>query len=546
MTDLRVIPLGGLGEIGMNCLALEQRGDIIVVDCGVTFPNADNGVDVIHPRFDYLFDHHTRVRGVVITHGHEDHIGALPYLLDELDVPVWAPAHAMALIKARLDEWRFDLDALRLHETRVGETFRLGSFEIEPIRVTHSIADATALAIRTDAGVVIHTGDFKLDPRPSDGELTDEARFAALGDEGVRLLFSDSTNVDSAGSTASESDVGLALGDVVASATGRVVIGMFASNVQRLLEIGKIAKRTKRHVVLLGRSVVNHVRAAAAVGRLDWPSNLMVSPDVAQNMPKGDVLVIASGTQAEPVAALARLANGTHPRLRLERGDTVIMSSRIIPGNDRPVFDMFGDFLRQGVELVSRATHGGIHTSGHAHRDEQRRMLELVRPRAFIPVHGTLHHLKRHAALATSLGTPEVLVIENGDVVRVTRDGPPERVERTRVGRVATFDGASLADEVLRERSQLGRAGVLTVAFALDPDGRLVGGAELGCMGVLGELDRDLLGRARRAVEVAVGGTRAGPDELANVAKLAARKVIETHTGQKPQVIVSILRGATT
>jgi ribonuclease J len=544
MTDLRVIPLGGLGEIGMNCLALEQRGDIIVVDCGVTFPNADNGVDVIHPRFDYLFDNHERVRGVVITHGHEDHIGALPYLLDELDVPVWAPAHAMALIRARLDEWRFDLDALRLHETRVGEPFSVGSFEIEPIRVTPSIADATALAIRTDAGVVIHTGDFKLDPRPSDGELTDEARLAALGDAGVRLLFSDSTNVDSPGTATSETDVGVALGEVVAAAAGRVVIGMFSSNVQRLLEVGAIARRSKRNIALLGRSVMNHVRAATAVGRLDWPSNLLVSPDVAQNMPRRDVLVIASGTQAEPVAALARLANGTHPRLRLDPGDTVIMSSRIIPGNDRPVFDMFGDFLRQDVELVSRVTHPRIHASGHAHRDEQRRMIELVRPQAFIPVHGTLHHLKRHAALASSLGVADVLVIENGQVVRVGTEGPPEKAEKVRVGRVATFDGASLADDVLRERAQLGRVGVLTVAFALSPGGRLAGSAELGCLGVLAELDRDVLARAQRAVEVAVDGARGGPDDVANAAKLAARKVVETHTGQKPQVIVSILRGA--
>jgi ribonuclease J len=391
----------------------------------------------------------------------------------------------------------------------------------------------------------VHTGDFKLDPSPSDGELTDEARLRALGDEGVRLLFSDSTNVDSPGSAASETDVGRALEEIVMTASGRVVVGMFASNVQRLLELGAIARKSKRRIVLLGRSVMTHVKVAAAVGRLEWPSDLVVSPDVGLGMPRRDVLVIASGTQAEAAAALARLAAGTHPKMRVEAGDTIVMSSRIIPGNDRAVFDLYSSFLRQGIELVTRATHPGVHASGHAHRGEQQRMLEMVRPASFIPVHGTLHHLIRHAELARMTGVGDVLVIENGDVVTVPERGRIEKTGRALVGRVPTFAGDPIPEEVLKERAQIGRYGVLTVAFALDRRGRLVGRPDLGCLGVLGPLDRDVLARAERAVEnVVVMATegRSRGDDLANAAKLAARKVVESHTSQKPLVIVSILR----
>ena len=544
---LRVIPLGGLGEIGMNCLALEQRGEIIVIDCGVTFPHADHGVDLIHPRFDYLLERRDAVRGVVITHGHEDHIGALPYLLDDLDVPVYAPAHALALIRTRLEEWQFDSDVVTLRETRVGERFTVGSFEIEPLRVTHSIADATALAIRTDAGLVVHTGDFKLDPRPADGEITDEARLRELGDAGVRLLFSDSTNVDSPGSSGSETDVGDALEEVVRDASARVIVGMFASNVQRLLELGEVARRTKRRIVLLGRSVMTHVKVATAVGRLEWPSDLVVSPEFGQSLPRNEVLVIASGTQAEAAAALARLASGTHPRMRIDAGDTVVMSSRIIPGNDRAVFDLYSSLLRQGLKVVTRATHPGVHASGHAHRDEQRRMLEWVRPTSFIPVHGTLHHLIRHAELAKSVGVDDVLVIENGDVASIPADGAIARTGRAPVGRVSTFAGDPIPDQVLKERAQIGKYGVLTVAVALGPGGHLVGRPEVRALGVLGPLEGDVLGRAELAVERVVREAAGDPSrvtDLSNAVKLAARKVIESHTRQKPLVLVSLLSGA--
>ena len=265
----------------MNCLVLEQQQGIVLVDCGVTFPSTDLGIDVYHPRFDYLVARSDRVLGVVITHGHEDHVGALPYLLGALDVPVFAPPHALELARQRLAEHDFDAAEIDLVTVHPGRPFEVGPFGFEPIRVTHSITDATALAIRTAAGTVIHTGDFKLDPFPPDGELTDELRLMELGEEGVRLLLSDSTNVDSPGAAGSERDVGDALGEIVARARGRVVIGMFASNVQRLRLLGEIAARAGRRVCLLGRSVMTHVRVAETVGRLRWPSDLVVAPEVA-------------------------------------------------------------------------------------------------------------------------------------------------------------------------------------------------------------------------------------------------------------------------
>lgn len=538
--------LGGLGAIGMNCMVLEQGDDVMVVDCGVTFPHDDLGVDLLHPRFDHLLERADRVRGVFITHGHEDHIGALPYLLDQLDVPVWGPPHALALIRRRIEEHGFDLAKVALREVRPGDRIPVGSFEVEPIRVTHSIADATALAIRTVAGTVIHTGDFKIDAAPGDGELTDEARLRALGDEGVRLLLSDSTSIDSPGWSRSEHDVAESLEREIAAAPHRVIVGMFASNVQRLILIGQIAQRTGRKICLLGRSMFTHVEAARAVDRLAWPSDLVVEPDVAQGMPREQVLALATGTQAEERAALARLALGTHNRMRLAPGDTVMFSSRTIPGNDREVVDMMGNFLRIGVKVVSRFENPGIHASGHGYRDEQRRMMELTRPRSFLPVHGTRHHLERHAAMARDVGIDDVLVVEDGEIVRVGETAPLATTGRTTVGRVAVAEGEAIADVVLSERQKLGRQGALSVAFALDRGGQLVGRARVKSVGVLAPYDADVLELAARAVERALRDaddrTRHVEDAVIEIARLAARRCVEGEVRVKPTVVVHVVR----
>jgi ribonuclease J len=359
-------------------------------------------------------------------------------------------------------------------------------------------------------------------------------------------LLSDSTNIDSPGSAGSERDVGDALDALIAPARGRVVIGLFASNVQRLLLLGEIAKRSGRRLCLLGRSVLTHAKAAEAVGRLKWPSDLVVPPEVAAAMPRERVLVLASGTQAERMSALTRLASGTHPVLRLDPGDTVILSSRIIPGNDRPVFDMMADLLRAGVELHTRISERGVHASGHAQRDEQRHMIDLTKPRAFVPVHGTLHHLVRHAALARESGVRDVLVAENGHVVELRAEGVMAKAGRVPVGRVATAGGAELTEEVLRERAQLGRAGVAVVSLTLDARGLCVGAPQVVSRGVF----EPALASAARKVALAVtraltdvdARSRANDDAIADVARLAARRAIEAHTGRRPMVLVSLNR----
>ncbi len=543
--SLRLVALGGLGEIGMNCLALEQDGEVVLVDCGVTFPSSDLGIDVFHPRFDYLLERRDRIRGVVLTHGHEDHIGGLPYLLDWCDVPVWGPAHALELSRQRLYEHGYEPGELDLRIARPGASHRIGPFDVEPVRVTHSIADATALAIHTAAGLVLHTGDFKLDPAPPDGEVTDEERLCALGREGVRLLLSDSTGVDAPGRAASERDVGEALERLVLRARGRIVIGMFASNVQRLRVLGDVAQRAGRRICLLGRSVVAHWRAAHEVGRLAWPSDLVVPPEVAAGMPRERLLVIAGGTQAERGSGLSRLAAGTHPALRLEEGDTVVLSSRVIPGNDRPVFDMMAGLLRLGVDLVTRITDASVHASGHAQRDEQLRMIEMTEPQAFVPLHGTLHHLTRHAALARDAGVGDVLVAENGDLVEIGA-APLAKTARVPVGKVATAGGEELSEDVLRERAQLGRAGAAFVSLVVDRHGAVAAPPRVLARGVPGEPGAESLRAAALAVARALADTdervRRRDDELTEVARVAARRALEAHTGSRPMVTVALTR----
>jgi len=548
--SLRVVPLGGLGEIGMNCMALEQGDDVVLVDCGITFPTSDLGIDVYHPRFDYVIGHRDRVRAIVLTHGHEDHIGGLPYLLAHLDeeVPIYGPAHALELARHRLTEHGFTKEELNLVPIKPRKAYEAGSFSFEPIRVTHSIVDAVAFALRTSAGLVVHTGDFKLDPTPPDGETTDEARFSELGDEGVALLLSDSTNVDSPGRSASESAVAEALSGIVAKARTRVVIGMFASNVQRLAMLGKVAMQTRRRICLLGRSVQTHVRVAETVGRLRFPSDLFIPPEYVGSLPRDRVMIIASGTQAERMSALVRLANGTHPVVRLDAGDVVILSSRVIPGNDRAVSEMMNDFLRMGVELKSWLTDRAVHASGHAYREEQTRMIEMTRPRAFLPVHGTLHHLVRHAALAREVGVSDVLVAENGEVVELPASGSLAKAARVTVGKVATFGGDELSDEVIRERAQIARSGMTVVSIVLDRHGALAAPPRLTHRGVVdheegaSEAMRAAATAASRAVGESGSRTRANDEALSDVVRLAVRRAIEHKTGRRPVVLVAVSR----
>jgi len=527
----------------MNCFALEQAGGIVIVDCGAAFADDDVGIDVWHPDFSWLLEQRDRVHGVFLTHGHEDHVGALPYLLSELELPVWGPPHALELAKRRLLEHQFSPEELDLREAHAGREYQVGPFTIEPVRVAHSIVEASALHMRTAAGSVLHTGDFNFDPDPPDGEPTDEARLSELGDHGISLLLSDSTNIDVPVRGGSEREVGAALSELVKNAPARVVIAMFASNIQRLILLGEIAQRTGRKLCLLGRSLETQCAIARQIGRLSWPSDLVVSSEQAASVPRERLLVLAGGTQAERNSALKRLSMGQHPRLALAEGDTVIFSSRIIPGNDRPVFAMMNDLLRAGIDLKTRFSDPAVHTSGHAGRSEQTRMIELCRPKCFLPVHGTLHHLLRHQELARDLGVAETTVVENGTPV-VCNGQKIWQDERVTHGRVAiAIGGEELSPQTHQRRAELGRLGIAFVSLAIDRSDKLAAPPAVRTRGVplVDNDDQALRAVAKeiaRAVETFRGGRGLG---LAEFVRRAARRKLEDLSGTRPIVEVETL-----
>jgi len=528
----------------MNCLAIEQDGGILIVDCGAAFPEEDLGIDVYHPDFSWLFEQRERVSGVFLTHGHEDHIGGLPYLLSELDVPIWGPPHALELVKRRLTEHEFAPDEVEFRVAEPHNRYDVGPFRVEPVRVAHSIVEASALAIETAAGTIVHTGDFNFDPDPPDGEPTDEARLRELGDRGVTLLLSDSTNIDVPERAGSERSVREALEPLVMGAEQRCVVALFASNIQRLITLGELARKAGRNLCLLGRSLDTQATVATRIGRLHWPSDLLLSPEQAREMPRDRVLFLAGGTQAEKNSALRRLASGAHPALSLDPGDTVILSSRVIPGNERPVIAMINDLLRRGVIVKSRITDPGVHTSGHAGRSEQRRMIGLVRPRCFLPVHGTLHHMLRHSELAGEEGIEERLVVENGTPVvcdgeRLFRD------EGVRSGRIPiAYGGEPLDKSTLQARSELSKNGLVLACLVFDGRGELAAPPRVTARGVPGV---DAQAPALRAValelERAAGAHREGRGlSLEDFLRRTARRKLEELSGTRPVVEIELVR----
>src|SRR5512145_3179715 len=504
---VRIVPLGGLGEIGMNCMAIECDGRIAVVDCGVMFPNEPLGIDVIAPDLSWLRERRAQVGAVFLTHGHEDHLGALPFLLREVRAPVYGTRFTLALLRPRLEEAGVAADLREVVPGDVRPAGEASPIAAEFFSVTHSIPDACGLALRTPQGTVLHSGDFKIDPRPVAGPGFDLARVEALGREGVRLLLSDSTNAERPGTSASESEVGPALEEAFERAQGRVFVACFASNVHRIQQVANAARAFGRRLALLGRSMETNVRTAQALGYLDLPAWMPVALPEARDLPPRELCVLTTGTQGEPRSALARLARGEHPELALAPGDLVVLSSRFIPGNEIAVGQVVNDLCRRGADVAYEGARP-LHVSGHAQEAEQRRLIALARPAHFVPIHGEYRHLARHAAHAAAEGVPGRDVLVDGEVLELTDGGISVAPGEVPVGRVYTdrdeLLGADIGALVVKDRRLLAEAGLVIAVLAVErATGAVVRGPELFAKGVAGfeGAEEAIRGEALRAIE---------------------------------------------
>ncbi len=470
---LQIIPLGGLGEFGMNSMAVRYGDDIIVLDAGMMFPDAElMGVDIVTPDFTYLEQNAAHVRGLILTHGHEDHIGGVPFLLAQLNIPIYGTAFTLALVERRLEEHEMLKEAKR-NVVKPGEILKLGPFSIEFIHVTHSIVQCVALAITTPLGVIIHTGDYKVDPTPTDNELFDLHTLAAYGKRGVLLLMSDSTNVDRPGYTESERAVGPRLEDLFVRAPRRLVISCFSSSIHRLQQILDLADEYGRKVAFLGRSMMSTTEIAHDLGLLTVPNGILLRPQDVMQLPPSKVCVVVSGTQGEPMSAMSRVAVDNHKSLSIEPGDTVALSARIIPGNEKAIYRMLNHLARRGADVVYGAMNPPIHVSGHGSSEELRLVLNLVRPKFFIPVHGEYRQLAQHARLAQHLshwGLEGTFVLESGETLEIDKAGA-RKGEPVTVGRVCIDSGTLdevVEDMVIRDRRHLSEDGFVLPIIAIN------------------------------------------------------------------------------
>jgi ribonuclease J len=469
-SPLRVITLGGFGEIGKNLLALEYENDILIIDAGLMFPESDMlGIDLVYPEITYLTERADRLQAIVLTHGHEDHIGALPYLLKYLDVPVYATALTRGLAEIKLKEAGLLADS-ELHTITSDDVLELGCFRVEFFHVCHSIPDAVGIIVHTPIGTVVHATDFKFDQEPVDGKLTDVAKLRGVGDRGVLLLMSDSTNADTQGFTPSEQRINETLQDILSGAPGRVIIATFASNISRIQQVLQVARANGRRVGVVGRSMVNNVRMAAPLGYLDTTYEDMLTTSEMNNLPAEQVVIVCTGSQGEPSAVLARLAANEHAQLQIQAGDTVVLSATPIPGNEEMVNNIINDLFRLGADVIY-SDLCDVHVSGHGSREDLKLMLALTRPRFFVPMHGEYRHLVLHSRIAREAGIPadSILIVESGRVIEVW----PDRMalgEEVSGGHVLV-DGLSVGDigaAVLRDRKHLARDGFLVAMVAID------------------------------------------------------------------------------
>jgi ribonuclease J len=493
---LKLIPLGGLGEIGLNMMAVEYGDTIFVIDAGIMFPEAYMlGVDYVIPDMDYLRQNRARVSGVILTHAHEDHIGALPFLLRDINVPVFGTPFTLGIVRHKLEEHEL-LATTSLHEVLPRERLKIGPFEVEFIRVNHSVVDGVGLAIRTPVGLVVHTGDFKMSQTVVEGMLTDVNRFAQCGEEGVLALLSDSTNVEKDGHTISAQEIGAELARIMEAANGRIIVALFASNIARIQQVVNIAQTRRRKVVFNGRSIEVSVAIARKLGYLDVPEGMEIDIDEVNTYPDDEIIMITTGSQGEPMSALARMAAGTHKQIKIHDEDKVILSSKFIPGNEKAIANIINNLYRRGADVVYEKI-SNIHVSGHAFREELKMMINLTKPRFFMPVHGEYRHLVLHTRLARQVGIPDenLILAQNGQIIELEencfriRDG-------ISAGRVL-IDGKGIGDvgrSVLKERRLLSEEGLVVVNMAFDEEtGIVVYGPEIVSRGFVFETETGYL-----------------------------------------------------
>lgn len=502
-SSIKIIPLGGLGEVGKNITVIEYKDDIVVIDCGMTFPEDEMlGIDVVIPDISYLLKNKEKVRGFVLTHGHEDHIGALPYILPKLNVPIYGTKLTLGLLDSKLKE--HNINNVSMNVVKHGDVIKLGALEVEFIRTSHSIPDSSALAIHSPVGTIIHTGDFKVDFTPIDGDVIDLNRFAELGNKGVLALLSDSTNAERPGYTMSEKTVGNTFREIFANHKHRIIVATFASNIHRIQQIIDASEENNRKVVLSGRSMVNNVGVAMELGYLRIKEGTLIDINEMNKYPDNEITIITTGSQGEPMSALSRISSSEHKKIQLQPEDLVIISATPIPGNEKTVSKVINNLVKRGTEVIFESL-ADVHVSGHACQEEQKLILTLVKPKFFVPVHGEYRHLKKHAEIAQSLGIPKekIFMLDNGDVLEITKNSavvtgsvPADNV---------LVDGLGIGDVgniVLRDRKHLSEDGLIVVVVTMSKrEGKVLAGPDIISRGfVYVRESEDLMEEARNIV----------------------------------------------
>ncbi|MDX9714663.1 MAG: ribonuclease J [Dissulfurispiraceae bacterium] len=502
-TTLQIIPLGGVEEIGLNMTVFKYNDDIIVVDSGLMFPEEDMlGIDFVIPDFSYLIENKDKVRGILLTHGHEDHTGALPFVLKEIKAPVFGTALTLALVKEKLIE--HEIDDIEFIQVKPRDSVDLGNFKIEFVRVTHSIVDGVAICISTPVGRIVHTGDFKLDPTPVDGELMDFHKFSEYGEKGTLLLLSDSTNSEKGGFTFSEKEVRRAFEDIFARSSGRIIISTFASNIHRIQQAVDVAVQYNRKIIMCGRSIVTNSQIALDHGYLKIPQDEWMRLETLKDIPDDQVVIITTGSQGEPLSVLSRIASDEHKHIKIKPGDTVILSAKAIPGNERSIGRIINRLMKRGAEVIYEKV-SEIHVSGHASKEELKLMINLVKPRFFVPVHGEYRQLNQHAKLAEKSGVPKenIFILEDGSILET--DG----ITCTKNGKVSSgrifIDGKGITgveDIVLRDRRRLGHDGIVIVIAGIEKiSKKVISGPDIISKGFMfEEMSAEFLGEAKLVV----------------------------------------------